>query len=135
MTWLQRHRLRLYLRNSMWIMPSFSIFLALVFVAALHRIEVAFDWQTKLGRDIGIAFLGTIAASTFTMVVLFTSAILLAVQLASAQLTPRIISLVYQTGIRKFSLTVFVFTFTFSVAAMVRLGDTVPILTGYVAAY
>jgi len=135
MSWLNRHRLQLYLRNSMWIMPSISIAIALLFVSVLHRIEVAFDWQTNLGRDIGVTVLGTIAASTFTMIVLFTSAILVAIQLASAQLTPRIISLVYRTGIRKFSLTVFVFTFTFSVAAIVRLGDTVPMLTGYVAAY
>jgi uncharacterized membrane protein len=96
---------------------------------------VAFDLHSKFGRDIGIVVLGTIAGSTFTLVVVFASAILVAVQLASAQLTPRIISLVYRTGIRKFSLSLFVFTFTFSVAAMLRLGETVPMLTGYVAAY
>jgi uncharacterized membrane protein len=119
----------------MWFMPSISIVIALVFVRILHRIEVAYDLHAKFGRDIGIVVLGTIAGSTFTLVVVFTSAILVAVQLASAQLTPRIISLVYRTGIRKFSLSLFVFTFTFSVAAMLRLGETVPMLTGYVAAY
>jgi uncharacterized membrane protein len=119
----------------MWLMPSISIVIALVFVRILHRIEVAFDLHSKFGRDIGIVVLGTIAGSTFTLVVVFASAILVAVQLASAQLTPRIISLVYRTGIRKFSLSLFVFTFTFSVAAMLRLGETVPMLTGYVAAY
>jgi uncharacterized membrane protein len=135
MSWLTRQRVQLYLRNSMWLMPSISIVIALVFVRILHRIEVAFDLHAKFGRDIGIAVLGTIAGSTFTLVVVFASAILVAVQLASAQLTPRIISLVYRTGIRKFSLSLFVFTFTFSVAAMLRLGETVPMLTGYVAAY
>ena len=135
MSWLTRQRVQLYLRNSMWLMPSISIVIALVFVRILHRIEVAFDLHSKFGRDIGIVVLGTIAGSTFTLVVVFASAILVAVQLASAQLTPRIISLVYRTGIRKFSLSLFVFTFTFSVAAMLRLGETVPMLTGYVAAY
>ena len=55
--------------------------------------------------------LGTMASSMFTFIVFVSSALLVAVQLASAQLTPRIIALVFRDPVTKFSLTVFVFTF------------------------
>jgi len=43
--------------------------------------------------------------------------------------------LVYRSKVRKFSLTAFFFTFTFSVGALVRITDSVPLLTAYAAAY
>jgi uncharacterized membrane protein len=61
--------------------------------------------------------------------------VLVAVQLISAQLTPRIIAFIYQNKVRKISLTFFVFTFTFSVSVVLRIDDSVPLLTAYVAAY
>jgi len=71
----------------------------------------------------------------FSLVVIASSAVLVAVQLASAQLTPRIIVFVYRNSIRKFSLSIFVFTFTFSVSALLRIESNVPLLTSYIAAY
>ena len=59
----------------------------------------------------------------------------MAVQLASAQLTPRIIAIVFRDPGTKFSLTVFVFTFTFSLAVLVRINTSVPLLTARLAAY
>jgi uncharacterized membrane protein len=79
--------------------------------------------------------MSTIAGAMFTLVAVSSSAVLLAVQLASAQLTPRIIALIYRNKVRKLSITLFTFTFTFSVAVLVRIEDHVPLLTGYIAAY
>ncbi|MCM3870824.1 MAG: DUF2254 domain-containing protein, partial [Pyrinomonadaceae bacterium] len=135
MTWIQRYRLRLYFRNSIWIFPAFSIVLALVSVSLINRAERALGWEMSVGPETGRAVVGAIAASMFTLVVLSSSAILVAVQLASAQLTPRIISLVYRVGVRKLSLAVFVYTFTFSVAVLVRIEESVPLVTTYLAAY
>ena len=69
------------------------------------------------------------ASSMFTFIVFVSSALLVAVQLASAQLTPRIIAIVFKNPVTKFSLTVFVFTFTFTLAVLVRIGTSVPLLT------
>ena len=79
--------------------------------------------------------LSTIAGSTFTLVVLICSAVMVAVQLSSAQLTPRIIALVYRNFYRKLALAFLVFTFTFSVAVLVRLDQGVPLVSSYFAAY
>ena len=135
MTWLDRHRLRLYVRNSIWMFPSLSIAAGLVSAALLNRLDRALGWEINLDPDTARTVIGTVAASMFTLVVVSSSAVLVAVQLASAQLTPRIISLVYRSRIRKLCLSAFVFFFTFSVGALVRIESSVPLLTSYVASY
>src|SRR5258705_3508369 len=115
MSWLRRYHLRLFFRNSAWLLPAISIFVALGTVNLLSRLERAMGWEANLSRETGLAVMGTIASSTFTLVVVVSSATLVAVQLASAQLTPRIISLVYRNSVRKLTMVAFVFTFTFSV--------------------
>ena len=135
MSWLDRYRLKLYLRNSIWILPAVSILVGLVAVWVLNRTERALGWQMNIAPETARTVMATIAGSMFTLVVIGSSAVLLAVQLASAQLTPRIIALVYRNNIRKVSLALFVFTFTFSVGTLVRIEGSVPLLTGYLAAY
>jgi uncharacterized membrane protein len=135
MTWLNRHRLKLYVVNSIWIVPTLSILAGLAAVILLNRIDRALGWEMNLGADTAQNVMGTVAASMFTLVVVSSSAVLVAVQLASAQLTPRIILLVYRSRLRKLCVSAFVFTFTFSVGALVRIESTVPLLTSYVAAY
>ncbi len=135
MSWLDRYRLKLYVRNSIWIFPALSIFVGLIAVVLLNALDRALGWEMNIGTDTAQAVMGTVAASMFTLVVVSSSAVLVAVQLASAQLTPRIILLVYRSRLRKLCVSAFVFTFTFSVAALVRIESTVPLLTSYVAAY
>ena len=96
MSWLRRYHLRLFFSNSAWLLPVISIFVALGTVNLLHRLERAMGWEADLSRETGLAVMGTIASSTFSLVVVVSSATLVVVQLASAQLTPRIISLVYR---------------------------------------
>ena len=94
MSWLDRYRLKLYVRNSIWIFPALSIGAGLIAVTLLNRIDLALGWEMNLGADTAQTVMGTVAASMFTLVVVSSSAVLVAVQLASAQLTPRIILLV-----------------------------------------
>ena len=135
MTWLQRYKVRHYFRNSIWILPVVSIGAAILVVRLLHWIETEMSWVSSVESDTVRTVLGTMASSLFTSIVFVCSALLVAVQLASAQLSPRIIGLVFRDPVTKFSLTLFVFTFTFSLGVMVRIQSTVPSLTAYVAAY
>lgn len=135
MNWLQRYRLLLYLRNSFWIAPAASILLAIASASLLIRFERAHGWQLNLSRETAQLILTTVAASTFTLLVLVCSAVLVAVQLAVAQLTPRIITFVYRNPYRKLALAVFTFTFTFSIAVLIRLDGPVPLFASYVSAY
>ena len=135
MNWAARYRFKLYVSNSIWIFPVLSILAGMVAVRLLNGIDRALGWEINIGVDTARTVMGTVAASMFTLVVVSASAVLVAVQLAGAQLTPRIIVLVYRSRIRKFCVSVFVFTFTFSVSALVRIESTVPLITSYVAAY
>ena len=135
MSWLDRYRLKLYIRNSIWIYPVVSIFAALLAVNLLSRIDRSLGWHLNIGIDTARLVMGTIAGSMLSLVAISSSAVLLAVQLGSAQLTPRIIVLIYRSGVRKLCVSMFVFMFTYSVAILVRLESSAPYLTCYVAAY
>jgi uncharacterized membrane protein len=135
MSWLRRYHIKLYLRNSIWVLPLVGIIAGLVSVQLLSKVERALGWQVDISLESGRALIGTVASSMFTLVVVVSSAVLVAVQLASAQLTPRIIAMVYRNTRRKYILAVFAFTFTFSVGALVRIETSVPWLTSYFAAY
>jgi uncharacterized membrane protein len=135
MTWLQRYQVRHYLKNSLWVLPTLSMVAAIVTVPMLHQVEEAVGWRADINSSMAQTVLGTMAASMFTFIVFVCSALLVAVQLASAQLTPRIIAIVFRDPVTKFALTVFVFTFTFSLAVLVRVDTSVPGLTARIAAY
>src|SRR5687768_4784426 len=124
MSWLDRHRLKLYILNSIWILPAVSIVAGLAAVMVTNRIDRALGLELNLDVDTAQTVIGTVAASMFSLVVVSSSAVLVAVQLASAQLTPRIILLVFRSRSRKICVATFVFTFTFSVAALVRIEDS-----------
>jgi len=135
MTWLQRYQVRHYFGNSIWILPSLSIPAALGTVRLLNRVEETMGWESSFDPETARTVLATMAASMFTFIVFVSSALLVSVQLASSQLTPRIIAIVFSNPVSRFSLTVFVFGFTFSLAALVRVKTSVPPITSVVAAY
>jgi uncharacterized membrane protein len=108
---------------------------ALLAAYALHLIEKELGLESTLNPGTAQTVLGTMAASMFTFIVFVSSALLVAVQLASTQLTPRIIAIVFRDPVTKAAFVVFVFTFTFALAALVRIASSVPPLTTRVAAY
>jgi uncharacterized membrane protein len=135
MSWLTRYRLRHYLDNSIWIFPVLGILAALLTVRLLHRVDQTMGWESSFDPETARSVLGTMASSMFTFIVFVCSALLVAVQLASSQLTPRIIANVFRDPVMRFSMTVFVFAFTFTLAALVRINASVPMVTAEVAAY
>jgi len=133
MNWRQRYQLRLYYQNSLWILPAASIVAAVVVAALLTRYEESIGSTTSVSAEGVRAIMSTIAGSTFTLVVLVSSAVLLVIQLASAQLTPRIISMVYRSPYQKLGFAIFVFTFTFSAIVLARIDKTAPFIASYLA--
>src|SRR6516164_22390 len=134
MTWLQRYRVRHYVRNSIWIFPVIAMVSAGILVRILHRFEVQMGWEAGLHPDTMRDVLSNLSGAMFTFIVFVCSSLLLVVQLASAQLTPRIIGVLLRDPITKLTLSMFVFTFTFSISALVRIGSSVPLLTAEISA-
>jgi uncharacterized membrane protein len=134
MTWLQRYRLRSYLRNSIWVLPAIALCCAGLLVRLIYHLDQAMGWQSRFDADTVRTVLGTLAGSIFTFIVFICSSLLLVVQLASAQLSPRIIGILFRDHIIKVTLAIFVFTFAFCMSALVRVGPYVPPLTVDIAA-
>ena len=97
--------------------------------------DATLGWTAAVGPDGARAVLGALVSSLLTFIVFVFSILLLVVQLASAQLTPRIIAGVYRSRVLKFSLTIFVFSFTYTLAALSRIQDSVPQIAQWVAVY
>jgi uncharacterized membrane protein len=72
------------------------------------------------------AAVGMIAASMLSFIVFFFSVLLLTVQIASVNLSPRVISRPFQSNVVKAALGLFVFTFVYGVGVLARVEDRVP---------
>ena len=135
MTWLTRYRVRRYLRDSIWIMPVLGAIAAIVLVRIIDGFERYEGWRSLLRPETAQSVLATMASSLFTFVVFVGSVMLIAVQLASSLLSPRIIGIIFRDLITRSALTLFVFCFSFSIAALSRIGESVPTITTRLAAY
>jgi uncharacterized membrane protein len=99
-----------------------------VFCAMLVRqVDLATDWKMfDYSPDGARAVLGILIGSMLTFIVFVLSATLIVVQLASAQFTPRVISLIFARPGIKITLGLLTFTFTYTLAALARVEDRVP---------
>ena len=134
MSWIQRYKLRQFLRNSIWILPVLGMLAAMLLLHLLHRVEVRAGWEVGLDPAATLAVLGALAGSMLTFIVFLSSSLLLVMQLASAQLSPRIIGVIFRDPVTRFTLTLFTFTFTFTLAVLLRIHATVPAFTTYLSA-
>ena len=133
MFWLRRKRLRTFFRNSLWVVPVASMVAALACAPLIRtlgsRLEVRiFGFGVQGAR----AAVGMIAASMLSFIVFFFSVLLLTVQIASVNLSPRIIARPFKSSVLKGSLGLFVFTFVYGIAVLARIEDRVPELPVFV---
>jgi uncharacterized membrane protein len=135
MTWLQRYRVRRFLRNSIWFAPVVGMLIALPAVRVLVWFDRAAGSESGYDADAARTVLTTLAASMFTFIVFISSSLLIVVQLASAQLSPRVIGIVFRDPITRSALTLFVFTFTATLAVLIRVRDAAPVISCQFAAY
>jgi uncharacterized membrane protein len=110
MTWLQKYGLRTFLRTSVWLPPLFGIVVALLANEAARGVGPIFgERQTAVAGAQSV--LAALASAMLTFIVFVFSILLLAVQPASAQLTPRVIGRVYRSWALRLPLVVFVAVF------------------------
>jgi uncharacterized membrane protein len=127
MTWMQRSQLRWFARQSLWLMPALSVGLVFGVAPLLLRLDRATGWRWfDFTPDGARAILSAFTASMLTLVVFVVSSLLIVVQLASAQLTPRIIAMVFADRRLKWVLSIFAFAYTYTIAASGRVEATVP---------
>jgi uncharacterized membrane protein len=122
MRWIQRHRLANFVLSALWLVPVVSVLLAVGITILLRRIDEATGWEVLgFGVDGARALLAMLAASMLSLLVFVLSSLLIAVQIASAQLTPRVIAATFlRDRPVKFTIGLVVFTFMLSVGVLGR---------------
>jgi uncharacterized membrane protein len=127
MTWEQRYRLRHAASTSLVLWAGLSLVAALLCAPAVRWLDKETGWAVfGFSPDGARAVLGALTGSMLTFIVFVLSATLIVVQLASGQLTPRIISTVFAMPGVKVTLGLFAFTYTYTLSALGRVEDRVP---------
>lgn len=127
MSWIVRHRVRNYLKASLFVTPIASIVLALLVAPVVRWIDARTQWELfGFGTAGASAVLAGLSSSIFGLIVFAFSILLLAIQIAGGQLSPRIIARVFRLPSVRRTVAFFVFTYTYALAALGRIGDRVP---------
>lgn len=136
MRWHQRYAFASYLRSSMWGVPVAAYAAFFILIRILGHLDEWLDWSWswRLEASLVQTIFQSLAAAVLSFIVFTFSSLLVAIQVASAQLTPRIIAtmLLRDTTIRLI-VALFVLTLTFDLGVVVRATDRVPYLLVTVA--
>src|SRR5262245_60179349 len=127
MTWERWYRLRHQLRASLALYPSLALVAALACAPAVRWLDHATGWAGfGFTPDGARGVLGALAGSMLTFLVFVLSAMLIVVQLATGQLTPRILGFVFTKPRIKLALSFLTFTYVYTLAALGRVEADVP---------
>jgi len=133
-SWIMRNRIRTFCRYSVWMVPLSCALLAMMAAPSIRWIDAWLKWRL-LGFSIegARALLAAFIAASISYIVFLASALLIAVQLVSAQLSPRVIREFTLDSSYRIVFGIFFFTFVYTVAALARTEATVPQITLFVA--
>src|SRR5262245_38478152 len=114
-------------RHGFWLLPTLGILAALAISPVIRWIDRETGWTWfRFTPDGARGVLGALSGSMLTFIIFVVTAILLVVQLATAQLTPRIIALTFERRRTRNVLTFFTFTYTYTIGISSRVTDVVP---------
>ncbi len=124
MTWNQWYAVRSYVRSSLWIIPFVALLLEQLTLRAAIVLDTNFDWTPRwfLSEAGTTAALQTIITLTLSFLVFTFGSMLVAIQVASGQLTPRIIATtLLRDNVIRGTVGLFVFTMLFTIGAVSRI--------------
>ena len=121
-TWSRIFRVASYAKSSLWIIPIIAIILELIAVRVLHVLDAWLGWQFRgLGFQGAEMLLQTVITLTISFLVFTFGSLLVAIQVASGQMTPRIIATtLLRDNVVRYSVGLFVFTLLFNVTTLGR---------------
>jgi len=135
MRWNRKYAIRSYISGSMWLVPLFAMLLYMVF----HRITYAVGaWMLQSGyinaetSFFGLSMAGarsmleTVVTLNLSFLVFTFGSLLVAIQVAGGQYTPRIIATtLLRDNVIRFTVGCFVFTLVFALRVLTKMDETV----------
>jgi len=121
-TWNRVFRIVSYIKSSLWVVPLIAIFLEQMTVRLLHLLDVWLPFSVmKMGLAGAEAVYQTVITLSLSFLVFTFGSLLVAIQVASGQLTPRIIATtLLRDNVVRFSVGLFVYTLVFAVGTFSR---------------
>ena len=134
MTWKQRYKIKSYLRSSLWIVPVGAGLTERVFRQIVEFFETRIHLPfSELGLEGARALENAVITLTLSFVVFTFGSLLVAIQVASGQYTPRIIATtLLRDNVIRYTVGLFIFTFLFCIRTMNRIEADVPQLAIFV---
>jgi uncharacterized membrane protein len=128
MSWNRQYRLRSYLRLSLWVIPIAAIVLEQVVYAGVRFLDARLNWTgLGLAMDGAKVVANTVITLSLSFLVFTFGSLLVAIQVASGQYTPRIIATtLLRDNVIRYTVGVFVFALFFAVKVLNRLDATLP---------
>jgi len=141
--WNLKYAIKSYIRGSMWLVPLFALLFYMVFAQITTAIEA---WLLRTGRlDTTTAYLGlpvsgarsmleTVVTLNLSFLVFTFGSLLVAIQVAGGQYTPRIIATtLLRDNVIRFTVGCFVFTLVFAVRVLTRTDAMVDQFNTFIA--
>ena len=135
MNWTSRKRLASYLRSSLWIIPVVAAVLEQISAAIVFAIDARLGWAgLGFGIDGAKALCGAVVTFALSFIVFTFGSLLVAIQVASGQYTPRIIATtLLRDNVIRYTVGGFVFALLFAIKALNRIETSVPQLVVFIA--
>ena len=112
-----------YVRSALWVVPLIAMLLELALMPVLRELDTRFSW-TLLGLGLSGArsMLETFVSMALSFMVFTFGSLLVAIQVASGQLTPRVIATtLLRDNVVRYTVGLFAFTLIFAINALNRL--------------
>jgi uncharacterized membrane protein len=133
--WNRRYALRSYLRGSMWLVPLFALSVFVLFHRGVHAVGawlVVRGWADEATSFLALsatgarALLETVVTMNLSFMVFTFGSLLVAIQVAGGQYTPRIIATtLLRDNVIRVIVGVFLFTLAFAARVLARIDETV----------
>jgi uncharacterized membrane protein len=136
LTWGRLYRVTSYLKSALWTVPLVAIALELMLAPMIHALDAWQRWSlADLAPAGATALYQTVVTLTLSFLVFTFGSLLVAIQVAGGQLTPRIIATtLLRNNVVRYSVGLFVFSLVFAVGALNRQEETVHELVAVVTA-
>jgi uncharacterized membrane protein len=123
MEWNRKYSLRSYLRSALWVVPVLAYVTSFIAIRLVGYLDDWLQWSWQWEMEVGTVqlVLQGLVAATISFIVFAFSSLLVAIQVASAQLSPRIIAttLLRDNTIRRV-VALFVLTLGFGLGTLAR---------------
>ena len=140
MNWNVRYRLISYLRSSLWVVPVIALVVEQFVTLTVRHLDARLEWRGfYLGLSGARSITESIITLTLSFIVFTFGSLLVAIQVASGQYTPRIIATtLLRNNVIRYTVGLFVFTFVFEIRTLARTETTVmqlPVFIGVILGF